>query len=114
MTEALDRLLERQRANGRTLLYRDAANGLDLDPPGVIGQLAEMLEQTMEQDAAAGKPFRAALIVGKPGIPRPGFFQKARSLGCYDGPDDGPEAQDWHAQQLEQLMAESGDHKPVR
>lgn len=47
-----------------------------------ISVLTQTLEITMEEDAAAGHPFIAALVISRTN-PRParGFFDKARALG---------------------------------
>lgn len=49
-----------------------------------VGVLTDALERLMEEDAALGHPFRAALLEAKltPGLPAPGFFQKAADLGA--------------------------------
>ncbi len=61
--------------------------------------LAKALEVLMHKDHEDGAPFIAALVVSKArsGVPAPGFFQLARSLGRYGGPDAGPEAEAYHA-----------------
>ena len=49
-----------------------------------IADLTAQLETLMEKDAAAGKPFRAALLrqrLSSDRLPAPGFFQKAAALG---------------------------------
>ena len=48
-----------------------------------IADLTAALERLMEQDAAAGKPLRAALCEARltPGLPARGFFDKAAALG---------------------------------
>ncbi len=48
-----------------------------------IGHLTAALEALMDADAAAGHPLRAALCEARlaQGMPAPGFFAKAASLG---------------------------------
>lgn len=82
---------------GVPLGYAQAAEALGLTSPGRIQRLAALLERTMEEDARAGRPFGAALVVSpkRGGIPAPGFFETARRLGRYAGPTTGPEAAAW-------------------
>jgi hypothetical protein len=68
-------------AQGNTITYGDLARDLGLR----MGALTAQLEILMEDDAAAGRPFRAALCAARlspDGLPAPGFFAKAASLGC--------------------------------
>jgi hypothetical protein len=99
---ALDAALAELAATGRTTTYGALAQDLGLDGAGRIARLTAALEATMEQDARAGAPLRAARVLGRVsgGLPARGFFAKARDLGLYDGPDDGPQARIFHARQL--------------
>lgn len=99
--ERLAALLDRTIASGRTLTYQDVAQTLELEAPHVVHQTAELLERLMELDAARGAPLRAAVVISKVrnGRPAPGFFEKARALGLFDGND--PAA--FHARQLQAL-----------
>jgi hypothetical protein len=76
-------------ARGRTTTYGTLARDLGLTGPGTIAQVTAGLEALMEQDAAAGRPFRAALVSGRLNndLPAQGFFTKAAELGRYDGSD---------------------------
>lgn len=50
-----------------------------------MGDLTAQLEALMEEDAAQGRPFRAALLrqrLSPDHLPAPGFFQKAAALGA--------------------------------
>lgn len=69
---------------GRTAPYAALARDLGLTGPGTIARLTDALETSMEVDAASGKPLRAAVLCQKlssQGLPAPGFFLKAHSLG---------------------------------
>lgn len=100
--EALRTYLKGVAREGRPVVYRDAARALGLEPPNTIHRVAMLLETLMSEDANAGVPLIAALVVGKQrnGLPAPGFFTRARELGQYSGPDSGPEAQRFHAAEL--------------
>lgn len=101
--EAARALLEQRE---EVLRYREMAGHLGLESPGAIRRVARLLETLMEQDHQAGRPFLSALVVGKNGVPRPGFFQTARALNRYQGPDYGAEAAAWHAEELRRLAAQ--------
>ena len=91
-------------AQHQTIAYGDLARALNLPSPGAIGQLTAMLEQMMEDDAAAKRPLRAALCAARlsNGLPALGFFEKAAQLGLYQGTDQAAFVQMhrdalWHA-----------------
>lgn len=68
-------------AAGETISYGDLARELGLR----MGDLTAQLEALMEEDAAQGKPLRAALLrqrLSPDHLPAPGFFQKAAELGA--------------------------------
>ena len=90
LVPALDALALR----GETMGYGELARQLAIPAPGSIAKLTTALEALMVEDAAAGQPFRAALCTGRltGGLPAAGFFLKARDLGRYDGPVEGPQA----------------------
>lgn len=96
--EDLRAYLKNVARKGRPVIYREAARGLGLQPPNTIHQLAALLETLMTEDAQAGVPLIAALVIGKDrnGLPAPGFFAKARELGLYAGPDSGAQAHRYH------------------
>lgn len=99
LAQALDDLA----ARGETVAYGALARALAVPGPGSIARLTAALEATMAEDAAAGRPFRAALCAGRlaGGLPAPGFFDTARHLGRYAGPDQGAEAAAFaHAQRV--------------
>lgn len=82
--------------------YRDLAQALELAPPNTIHQLTEFLEVIMAEDAAAERPFVAALAVSKArrGLPAPGFFACAQRLGRLRDADEPLDAAGYHAQEL--------------
>ncbi|WP_119395525.1 hypothetical protein [Salinibius halmophilus] len=101
----LRRMLVAHAQRSETTTYAELAQRLQLSPPRTIGQVAQALEAIMEQDAVANEPLLSAVVVQRAGnIPRAGFFQKARTLGLYEGPDDGPHAELWHLSQREKLQ----------
>lgn len=103
----LRRHLESIAAEGRTVTYRQVAAALDVAPPHRIHRVAQALEALMDEDAAAGRPFVAAVVVSRAGqgMPAPGFFAHARALGRYHGPDSGAAAADFHGRELAALRA---------
>jgi hypothetical protein len=70
-------------AMGARLTYAQAAQAMGFGPPGAIARLTELLERLMAEDAAAGRPFLAAVVVGRArgGLPGPGYFETAERLG---------------------------------
>jgi hypothetical protein len=67
-------------AAGETITYGALAQELGLR----MADLTAQLEALMEADAAANRPFRAALLrqrLSPDHLPAPGFFQKAAELG---------------------------------
>lgn len=67
-------------AAGETIPYGQLAKDLGLR----MADLTAQLETLMEEDAATGKPFRAALLyqrLSPDRLPAPGFFLKAAELG---------------------------------
>lgn len=64
---------------GSTVTYGALARDLGLR----IGDLTAGLEALMAEDAAAGRPLRAALCAGRlsDGLPARGFFDTAAALG---------------------------------
>jgi hypothetical protein len=89
---------------GATLSYIQAARAMEIGPPGAIQTLTAALERLMAEDAAAGRPFLAAVVVSprRGGVPAPGFFETAAALGR--GPEAGAEAA-FHAAELRALAA---------
>ncbi len=89
------------------ITYREAAKGLLLLPPNTIHQVAEALEQLMAEDAAADRPFIAAMVISKwrDGLPAPGFFDCAARLGRFVGDATGPDAKVFHAAEFNAALA---------
>jgi hypothetical protein len=68
-------------AAGETITYGALAKDLGIR----MADLTARLEALMEADAAANRPFRAALLrqrLSPENLPAPGFFQKAAALGA--------------------------------
>ena len=102
--------LTEQAKVGGPISYRDLAARLGLKPPQTIHRVALALESLMDEDAAADRPLLAALCIGKtqPGIPAPGFFLKAQALGLFPGDAAGPDAEAFHAHELQRAIAYYG------
>jgi hypothetical protein len=92
---------------GETIRYAALARRLAIPGPGSIHRLTGALEALMAEDAAAGRPFRAALCEGKlrGGLPAPGFFEAAQRLGRFSGSIDTPEATAFVARERAALFA---------
>lgn len=89
------------------ITYCEVVKELLLLPPNTIHQVTEALEQTMAEDAAANRPFIAAMVISKwrDGLPAPGFFDCAARLGRFVGDATGPEAKVFHADELNAALA---------
>ena len=89
------------------ITYREAAKGLLLSPPNTIHQVTQALEQLMAEDAAADRPFIAAMVISKArgGLPAPGFFDCAARLGRFAGDATGPDARVFHAAEFNAVLA---------
>lgn len=89
------------------ITYQTLARALDLRPPNTIHQVTAALEFLMEEDAAAGRPLIAALVVSKAqgGLPAPGFFNAAQRLGRFGGDASGPEAPAFYAAEFDAAVA---------
>ena len=81
MIEVLRGRLAELAALGQTITYGDLARELALPTPA-IQTLTIMLENLMDEDAAASRPFLAAMLEGRlgDGLPSLGFFEKAAEL----------------------------------
>lgn len=89
------------------LSYQQLADRLQLQPPHTIHRVVQALEWTMREDAAASRPFIAALVVSRTrsGLPAPGFFDLAKRLGLYQGDERGAGARAFHAEHLRGALA---------
>ena len=98
-------VLEDCAAARRCVSYGALAAEIGLDGAGRIARLTTMLEALMEEDTAACRPLRAALVLSRAGggLPARGFFLKAAELGH----DIGDPAA-FHAAQISALFARSG------
>jgi hypothetical protein len=67
------------------ITYQKLAIALQILPPCSIHQVTDALEHLKQEDAAADRPFIAALAISKArgGPPGPGFFDCARRLGRF-------------------------------
>ncbi len=83
MIDALRTRLMSLAALGQTITYGDLAREFDIPPPS-IATLTALLETLMDQDAAAGRPYLAAVMAGRlgDGMPSLGFFEKAAELNA--------------------------------
>jgi hypothetical protein len=99
--------LEEAAKRRRVVTYRNIASVLEASPPNTIHQVTDILERLMEEDAAANRPFIAALAVsGTLGdLPRCGFFDCASRLGRFDGDPDGRDAKTYHANEVNAAFA---------
>ncbi len=96
-------LRERQRLK-KTLTYRELADKVAMPTPQRIHRITRLLEIMMKEDAQAGQPLRAALVVSRAahGLPAEGFFDRADCLGLLDG----RERREFHQYQLKTLFAD--------
>ena len=85
------------------ITYQALAKALDLSPPHTIHQLTIALESLIEEDAAAGRPLIAALVISKAraGLPAPGFFDCAQRVGRFGGDPSGLDAQAFYAAEFD-------------
>ncbi|AXI47892.1 hypothetical protein C1J03_18890 [Sulfitobacter sp. SK012] len=83
----------------RPITYQALAKALDLSPPNTIHQLTTALECLIEEDANAGHPLIATLVVskGRGGLPARGFFDCARRVGRFDGSLSDPDGAFFYA-----------------
>jgi len=97
--------LEALPADQAPVTYGALARALGLWTPGSVRRITEALEETMREDAAAGRPFIAARAVSRAGegLPGKGFFDLAITLAR--GPQGGESARDFHAREIARLQA---------
>jgi len=89
------------------ITYQELTKALQILPPHSIHRVTDALERLMEEDAAADRPFIAALVISKArgGLPAPGFFDCARRLGRFAGDPDGQDTWSFHAAELNAVFA---------
>jgi len=99
------RLKKMLEATLKPIPYGILARDLNVPGPGAIARVTQALEALMQDDAAAGRPFLAAMCEGKlsGGLPALGFFQMAASLGRYSGSPTGENAVAFVAAQRDML-----------
>ncbi len=110
LKEHLRQALMDQAQTGNPTTYAELANRLGLEPPKTIRCIAETLEVLMQEDAAAGRPILSVLCVSKSGtgLPQPEFFRAAQALGLFSGDPIGPEANAFHARELQRVLSYYG------
>jgi hypothetical protein len=112
--EKLDALLAKTARQKSLLTYRQVAQALEIEPPHVIQQAAELLEALMRMHAKKELPLLASLVVGRAhaGLPAPGYFILLNELGMYQGSVDGEDARGLHAEQVQRCYdAADGQHQ---
>jgi hypothetical protein len=89
------------------LTYAALAEAARIPAPHRIHKLTGWLEAVITRDHHAGKPLRAAAVISRRrnGLPAPGFFDRCRDLGLYDGPSRGEAAAAFHQQLLGELFS---------
>jgi len=67
---------------GDTATYAEVGSRLDPPQRAWSSRITAALNLTVIEDVKAGRPLRAALVVGKrTQMPGPGFFEQARAMG---------------------------------
>ena len=91
------------------MTYLQTADAIGIEPPQRIHQLARLVENLLKQDVEAGRAPLAALVVSRArgGLPAPGFFERARRLGIFNGENPSQ----FHDNLLESLFYASGARK---
>lgn len=96
--------LEQTRLQRHVVTYRALIERLELPAPA-MQTLALALEYLATIDAKASRPLRSALVVsqGASRMPRPGFFECVKALGCYSGGVHNADAA-WHAAEVTRVF----------
>ncbi|WP_051202639.1 iron-sulfur cluster biogenesis protein NfuA [Sediminimonas qiaohouensis] len=83
LADKLRQYLETLAPRDLPITYGKLARAMGMYAPGSVRKVTRALEETMREDAAAGRPFVAARVVGRgtPARPGQGFFDLARELG---------------------------------
>lgn len=87
------------------ITYGQLARAMGLYMPGSIAKVTQALEETMIEDARAGAPFVAALVVSKTsGVsPARGFFDHAHKVGR--GAQAGEDDETFHKREFDAAIA---------
>ena len=91
----------------KPITYQALAKALELSPPNTIHQLTTALEYLIEEDAKAARPLIATLVVSKTrgGLPAPGFFECAQSVGCFESDPSDPDGAVFYATEFKRADA---------
>lgn len=103
IAERVRRHLEALPPSTPTISYGALARALGYRLPGSVRKVTRALEDTMHEDARAGRPFIAARAVSRAGngLPGKGFFDLARELER--GPREGESEREFHAHEVDRL-----------
>ena len=103
--QKVELLLDSLCLSHKLMTYAELAEAAGVTPPHRIHKLTGVLELLMQADCKAGRPLRAAVVISKVrGIPAPGFFSLAKSLGLYEGAETGADAIAYHQTCLNALF----------
>lgn len=105
-------LLQQAALRQRPLTYLEVAEVLNLRQAPRISRVAALLELLLRQDHAAGRAPLAAMVVGKGGVPRPGFFELLAELRGQPALAEPGAAAPMHRQLLAQLYAAAAPQAP--
>ncbi len=94
--------LTRVAGSGVPIFYERLASLVALTGPNATRRLHKALAHLMLEDAKNGRPFIAALVIGKPrgGLPSRGFFALAGRLGRFAGDMRGLDSWAFHAREF--------------
>lgn len=97
LAERLRKHLETLPPSNPSISYGALARSFGLWQPGSVRKVTQALEDTMHDDARAGRPFIAARAISRAsdGLPGKGFFDLARDLSR--GPRDDETERAFHA-----------------
>ncbi|HKD43849.1 MAG TPA: hypothetical protein VKB87_26435 [Myxococcaceae bacterium] len=92
------------------ITYQELTKALRILPPHSIHRVTEALQHLMAEDAAADRPFIAALAISRApgGLPAPGLFDCARCLGRLAGDPEAQDAWSFHTAELSVVFARWG------
>ena len=91
------------------ITYQELTKALHISPPHATHRVTEALEHLMEEDAAADRPFIAALVIsGRVGACRRPVLQLRPTSGPVRGRSGGQDAWSFHAAELNAVLARWG------